>query len=771
MRQLGTVWLAAACLLLVGGPAWAATYYVDFDGGADANDGQAPDRAFQHSPGDSAATNLAASTALGPGDTIIFKGGVRYRGTINVLASSGAEGQPITFDGNTAGAFGKGRAIIDGSEPLEGWKRASADQCRGNPNWRNIWTTTVGPKAGLFTVNLCQGDRLLHIAQDPNLKDPFYQDDTKTFRTTVWPFPRTVSDIEIVAGEGTGGNPGRPYYLLLDGNLRSSAVVRPMDGGAALTFKLPAEVTVHSVAVANMPRYVSAKEVSFAVGEREIVRVTLQATAGLQKFPLKEPVTLKALTFRIHSMYPRAENPERNWGAVAEIQAYDAEGNNLLRGGTRTEYADAGYFTQSDPHYWDDALLVLLARPARIYRRKVIRFDPQEHKIVFEIFTGSLYARDKEDTRGKFAMMNTVKVLDTPGEYVFDERGDAEGRHRVYLWPLEAGPEGPKGVTRSRLPYGFKLSGRRFVTVQGFRVQKQGGPAAGGITARNCDHLVVRDNHVTLIRSGARSGAIWMYRVTHSLVDRNRVELNSNCVGIWGISFNDSVVSNNVVRKVGSTALDYYGCQRSKMLYNTVTDNTGVHANALTLYQGCKDILVEGNRVFSSNVGLTAQDGENFVIRNNIFDGHGEAFGIALWSGKPLKNVKIVNNLLLRTNRDKTWVTGIFNGNKGGSGYVIRNNVIDGLCGDPGFPKDTLFSHNIYTRLARWQENRDLGPGEMVEKDLGKIFVDPDRHDYRLRPGSPAIDAGAEVGLRKDIAGVKVPQGKAPDIGSYEFTP
>ena len=41
-------------------------------------------------------------------------------------------------------------------------------------------------------------------------------------------------------------------------------------------------------------------------------------------------------------------------------------------------------------------------------------------------------------------------------------------------------------------------------------------------------------------------------------------------------------------------------------------------------------------------------------------------------------------------------------------------------------------------------------------------------HSHSL---SPAIDAGVDVGLEKDIAGTIVPQGKAPDIGAYEFTP
>jgi hypothetical protein len=43
------------------------------------------------------------------------------------------------------------------------------------------------------------------------------------------------------------------------------------------------------------------------------------------------------------------------------------------------------------------------------------------------------------------------------------------------------------------------------------------------------------------------------------------------------------------------------------------------------------------------------------------------------------------------------------------------------------------------------------------------LFVKPANNDFRLRAGSPAIDAGVDVGLPF--------QGDAPDIGAYESSP
>jgi len=119
-----------------------STYYVDFDNGSDSHGGGSPARAWQHCPGDPNATMRPAEVAalgVAPGTTIIFKGGVHYRGSLT-LNMSGSDGNRIVLDGNTAGTFGTGPAILDGSEPLTGWTQCmSAAEAGGNPNYANIW--------------------------------------------------------------------------------------------------------------------------------------------------------------------------------------------------------------------------------------------------------------------------------------------------------------------------------------------------------------------------------------------------------------------------------------------------------------------------------------------------------------------------------------------------------------------------------------------------------------------------------------------------------
>jgi len=73
--------------------------------------------------------------------------------------------------------------------------------------------------------------------------------------------------------------------------------------------------------------------------------------------------------------------------------------------------------------------------------------------------------------------------------------------------------------------------------------------------------------------------------------------------------------------------------------------------------------------------------------------------------------------------------------------------------------------------FAGWQNL--VRPGSTFDPNTiiaDPMFVDPDNGDFRLQAGSPAIDAGIDVGLTEDFEGNSIPQGTAPDIGAYEYT-
>jgi len=99
---------AAACAAAPNSTA-GDTYYVDYEGGDDGDDGLSEGSAWKRAPGDPAATGNPASIDLQPGDTVLFKGGVTYRGYIYLLRVNGTMTAPITYKGD---GWGDERAVI-----------------------------------------------------------------------------------------------------------------------------------------------------------------------------------------------------------------------------------------------------------------------------------------------------------------------------------------------------------------------------------------------------------------------------------------------------------------------------------------------------------------------------------------------------------------------------------------------------------------------------------------------------------------------------------
>jgi hypothetical protein len=119
MTTLTRVKYVLCALLFFATSAWGATYYVDYVGGDDTNNGTSTSTPFKHCPGDQDDSNNA-DISLSAGDTVIFKGGVTYEfdeaGNNYIEATtSGTSGNEITYtSGHTQGApWGTGRAVID----------------------------------------------------------------------------------------------------------------------------------------------------------------------------------------------------------------------------------------------------------------------------------------------------------------------------------------------------------------------------------------------------------------------------------------------------------------------------------------------------------------------------------------------------------------------------------------------------------------------------------------------------------------------------------
>jgi hypothetical protein len=221
-------WFLLSVCFFCAGVSRSATYYIDYDSGSDASLGTSAAQSWKRCPGDTNATETAASSVFAGGDTVIFKGGVHYRG--EVVCKWSGTGARIVYDGNTSNAFGSGRAVIDGSNPFTGWTACtSAGDAGGSTNWSRLYKVTVPAGIDVFTANMYQGTNMLWPAQNPDVSDSFYPDDLSTFtsiycdqvsRTNLTDVARFVqADSNYYAGcyIRLWGNPNKIYIRSITG--------------------------------------------------------------------------------------------------------------------------------------------------------------------------------------------------------------------------------------------------------------------------------------------------------------------------------------------------------------------------------------------------------------------------------------------------------------------------------------------------------------------------------------------------------------------------
>src|SRR6185436_9968406 len=183
---------------------------------------------------------------------------------------------------------------------------------------------------------------------------------------------------------------------------------------------------------------------------------------------------------------------------------------------------------------------------------------------------------------------------------------------------------------------------------------------------------------------------------------------------------------------------------------------------------------------------------DDSVFRNNLlYDNH--AFGISLFStdgAHGSSRNKVYNNTIVQALNGR-WCLNIpkSKGKASPVGNVARNNILYTERADKGaidvystaagvLTSDynavvDRFSTNggtsVTSTLAQW---RAFGyDAHSLISTAAALFVDPASGDYRLKEGSPAIDAGTNLSpdVVADIVGTARPQRLAYDIGCYEM--
>lgn len=255
-----------------------------------------------------------------------------------------------------------------------------------------------------------------------------------------------------------------------------------------------------------------------------------------------------------------------------------------------------------------------------------------------------------------------------------------------------------------------------------------------------------------------------------------RITIRQNyCKNVnFGISVSGPhcLVEHNVVENFAGDGLRGLG-DHTVFQYNVVKNCYDVNANHDDGFQSwsvgpggvgtgvVRGVVLRGNIIINYEdpkqphrgalQGIGCFDGmyEDWLIENNVVivnHWHGITLGGAI-------RCKIINNTVIDPEKGRPGPAAVQIGNhKNGTrsrDCVVRNNLTTGLEVEG---ENMVVDHNL------------------IIDDPQRFFVAAERYDLRLRPGSPAIDAGTgESAPVIDILRINRPQGSGIDVGAYEF--
>ena len=238
-----------------------------------------------------------------------------------------------------------------------------------------------------------------------------------------------------------------------------------------------------------------------------------------------------------------------------------------------------------------------------------------------------------------------------------------------------------------------------------------------------------------------------------------------------------------------SNSADYPTIRGNRLHHNT---NAGIHING-DLSQGGDGVisfgLIEKNVIWENGAGggsgINCDGLSDSVIRNNLLFAN-RASGISLYAidaAAGASRNQVLHNTIIQAASGR-WCLNIpaSDGVASPTGNVVKNNIFihPGTRGSvTTYSPSALQSDynivvnrfsqddgNTFITLSAWQA---AGQDQhSIVSTPETLFVDVANNNYRLKTGSPALNAGTSVAVTEDADGVPRPQGFAADIGCYE---
>ena len=222
-------------------------------------------------------------------------------------------------------------------------------------------------------------------------------------------------------------------------------------------------------------------------------------------------------------------------------------------------------------------------------------------------------------------------------------------------------------------------------------------------------------------------------------------------------------VTGNTFSYNGNTPVFCFGQNNLTISYNTILGpNYDQHSQMITHYNAIAgNAEIYGNYINTERAGASFESihptGTGLNIYNNIIDSNDNVgWNLTSWGPGSSGIVRIINNTLLHTSSSESvgFATDTYNM------VIFKNNIADGRL-SAGGPYST--SSNCYTYTGSGSET-----GAVYETNLNNIFFDYAKGDYRLKPGSPAIGAGADVSVYG--LPVRPPKAIGWNMGAYQLT-
>jgi parallel beta helix pectate lyase-like protein/pectate lyase-like protein len=315
-----------------------------------------------------------------------------------------------------------------------------------------------------------------------------------------------------------------------------------------------------------------------------------------------------------------------------------------------------------------------------------------------------------------------------------------------------------------------------WVNLRGLRVTHARGRGQSGIFVRSSEHVTVRNCQTF----GTNSSGVKLIECRHAVVEGNEIE--RGCLDgaeeniTVKIRCDDVDILNNHIHHCEKEGIDIKeGSRNVRVRGNRIHDvvRQGLYTDSWNLET--YNVEFSGNVVYNCGFGIAvcAEQGgllhDIRIFNNVVYNNAGPGLVVADWGGRqskhPIENVWFVNNTVVGNGR--RWGGGMMFDTREAKNVVVRNNIFAGN-----------HNHQVYVQkepISRVVDhNLCFGDGEVTgERNVAgePRFVDAEKGDYRLRAGSPAIDAGSpEAAPKTDYDGRQRPVGKVVDLGAFEYT-